>query len=108
MFVDHRGLHPGNLCPCCEGVERQVAEMVGIPYRDVDEEIVFATHVVDAHDLRQREQVRTEGFDQVAGVPCHADRDECLQANTERFRVDTRTVPSQYAVALQAPDTLEA
>ena len=109
MFEDQRGFEVTRFRPGGEGVDREVAQVVGIAHPDVHEEVVLASHVVRRDDLGQRLNVEAESLELIARVLPQADRDDRLEAEAESARVDVGVEAAQPTFARSsAPSPLKS
>ena len=66
VLENQPGLNVINLGPGGEAVEREVAQMIGVAYRDMDQEIIAAGHVKNAPNLGQLDHVLAKCIDEIS------------------------------------------
>ena len=84
MLEDEPGLDVGHLGSCGERIHREIAEVVGVSDRHVDEIVIRAGDVVDGADLGETQNIFSEGRDDFTRVALEPDRDHRLETETER------------------------
>lgn len=98
------------LHPFCRGdlFDNKLPKVVGVASRDVDEEVVAASHDVERDHFLSVHHVTLQGFEGLLIVILEARRDHRLEAYPQSLRVDDGVKARQHAFFLQPLDSPEA
>jgi len=92
----------GHFGACGEGVQGEVAQVVGIPHGHVHLEVVGASHMEDREHLGQAQDMLPEGLHLGAAVLPQLHGDEGLEAHAQGFRVHLGMGAQEDALGAQA------
>lgn len=93
VLVDHAGADVGDFGALGEPVGDKRVQILLVPHRDVDQEILSPRDHEDADRLGQPGDPVTESLDVAPQRRADAEGDECLYARPTAARLRSRTVP---------------
>ncbi len=101
-FEDEAGLDVGHLGAGGEGIQGQVAQVMGVPHGHVDLEVVRARHVEDRQHFGQPQHVFPEGLHLGAAVLAQLHGDEGLKPDPQGLGIHLGMSAFQHPLAPQA------